>query len=467
MNGKYKIADKLQSKLLAIISNVRDGKSIERYLQDQWMQLYHNDPAGVLFIQYKTTGDELEVYPTYQSIGSIRTYIPKGQLVDNILFEPIKLPEGKLSWTLIDDAKQYAIIQNGDTFTISQDEYKTFKHPFGTCPIIINSNIIDKYGNRKSPIDIIIPAAKKYAHNLSVAEIYETLQGFPKHWRRAMVCKSCHGNKKVGTETCKDCSGKGEYGKGDVTDQVIIPMPENGDPVLTGDDIMGFSQPDLETMKALFDRLNDLEDKAYETLWGTAPMKKISKTATEIHYDTQPQINKLNSYADTAEWVEWMITEWLANAIDTTKEKDQSISLIVYGRRYILEGIDTIQEKYESAKKNGENNVVLDGIFDELLIVKFKNDPECMKIELKKDQCEPYLHQSVMEVNTIFGAQEAARKIYFQRWWRGLSDSDLQSDVIKLQDKFDIDFEVYLPKVKITKPISPSLVPSLDPAKTD
>jgi hypothetical protein len=75
------------------------------------------------------------------------------------------------------------------------------------------------------------------------------------------------------------------------------------------------------------------------TMWGTQSLKQVQKTATEIHYDMQPQINKLNKYADVAEWMEWTITEWCANAIDTTKKKDEQVSLIVYGRRYILEAL--------------------------------------------------------------------------------------------------------------------------------
>src|ERR1035437_5944227 len=143
-SGKYKLAEALQEKLLNTISDIRDGKSIEQTLETLWMQLYHTDPAGVQYLQYETDENDTDVFITYQSIGVIRNYIADGQLVGCILFEPVDLANGKKSWVLIDDAKHYTIIQEGETFTlISDDITKTYEHPFGTCPVIINSNIID------------------------------------------------------------------------------------------------------------------------------------------------------------------------------------------------------------------------------------------------------------------------------------------------------------------------------------
>ena len=465
VNGETKLSEQNLALLLENISDMRDGKSIERYLESQWFDLYHTDPAGVLLMVYETKDEDgdTDIYPTYQCIGSIRTYIPKGQLTECILFEPKDGEAGIQIWKLIDDAKQYTINQKGETFTIDSDPLKTFEHPFGLTPVIINSNITDKYGKRLSPIDKILPIAKKYAKNLSVAEIYEAQQGFPKHWRKKAICGECHGTRKSGDKNCPNCAPNGATVSADVTDIATIAYdPEHPENSIKGADVMGWSSPDLESLKFLFERLDNIEDKTYETLWGTAPVKKIQKTATEIHYDMQPQINKLNKYADVAEWIEWMMVEWMTNVIDLTKDKSNSISLIIYGRRYILEGIDSIQDKYESAKKAGENSVVLDGIFDELLTVKFKNDPEWMRIELKKAKCEPFLHYSPAEINTFFGATETARKIYFQQWWANLLDSDLQSDVNKLQEKFKSDFEIFFTSgIKIITPLPTTAIPTI------
>ncbi len=449
----YKLSEKASKKLLSVISDIRDGKSIERYIESTWMNLYHTDPAGVLWMRY-TTADGVvnEVYPTYQSSGALRNYLPKGQLTEWFLLEPATIDNVKI-WVIVDDLKQRTVMQTGDNYSISDDPLKTFAHPFGKTPVVIISNIIDKSGKRLSPIDNIIQLAKEYARDQSIKTLYKLNQGFPKHWRRAMFCKTCNGVGKNGTADCTACGGKGEVGGvRDVVDQAVLPMPEQGEPVLKGEDIMGFSSPDLETWKQFNDELELLENAAYKTMWGVIQQKQIAKTATEIYFDMQPQINKLNKYADAAEWLEWQVTELCANAIDPLKDKKKQISLIVYGRRYILEGIDTLQKKYEDARTAGENTVILDSIFDELLTVKFKNDPEWLSIELKKARLEPYLHQSLTEINTIFGAREAGRKVYFQRWWKGLSDGDFKAEIPVLQSKFDTDFTAHWTALNITNP---------------
>ena len=452
-NGDVKMSQNNLKILLNTVTNIRDGKSLEKYIETKWMPLYHSDPSGVQYIQYATE-PTLKVYPTYQSIGNIRTYIPKGQLVECILFEPVTIKENIKSWILVDDAKHYTIYQSGDIFTIQDDAAKTFEHPFGNCPVIINSDLTDKYGNRLSPVNVIVPASKEYARDLSIKTIYKFLQGFPKHWRREMICASCHGTRKNGDKNCDVCSPKGNTAKSDVTDVAVLPFNPDLPNTIKGDDVMGFVSPDIETWKQFDNELDRSENLIYESIWGVQNKSKTDgvKTATEIHYDLQPQIQKLNKYADVAEWMEWTITEWCANIIDLTKDKNKQISLIVYGRRYILEGIDTIQKKYEDAKAAGENSVVLDGIFDELLTVKFKNDIQCMKLELMKAQCEPYLHNSPKEIFDYFGANEVARKLYFQSWWKNLNNQDLQKDVITLQQKFAQDFLLYLPTVKLIQP---------------
>lgn len=468
-NGDKQLSEQNLKKLLSTISNIRDGKSIERYIETQWIPLYHTDPAGVLWIQYKVEkSSDVDVYPTYQNINAIRNYQADGQLVENIIFEPYVILD-KRYWVVVDDAKQYTVIEEGEFFTMSADPLKTFEHPFGEAPVIIISDLVDKYGNRLSPIHDILPDAKEYARDLSIKTIYKFLQGFPKHWMRKAICGECHGTRKVGDKNCTTCSPTGVTAKKDVTDVAVLPFNPDQEITIRGNDVMGFVSPDIETWKMMNEELDRGEDECYETLWGLESTKSVTKTATEIYLDKQPQINKLNKYANTAEWIEWKITELCANIIDLTKDKNQSISLIVYGRRYILEGIDTIQKKYEDAKDAGDNAVILDGIFDELITVKFKNDPQCMRMELLKARCEPYPHNSTDQINTYFGANEVARKIYFQSWWNALTDADLKKDAAALKDLFNKAFDVHLLTLKIVSAPAPANDPAKpvpDPAKS-
>lgn len=465
-NGDYEMPEKLLILLMKFISNTRDGKSVERYLESIWMNLYHTDPSGVMQIEYitnKTSKVVTKMYPSYKGIHSIRNYTPKGQLVECIIYEPKKVAAGKQIWTVIDDVQQWSIIQDGDTYNQNPLAASTFIHPFGEVPVIINSDIINKKGIRLSPIHNIIPQACEYARDQSIKTIFKFLQGFPKFYMMRAQCYKCNGTKIDGDTKCTACNATGYAdGKTDVVDVMIIPPPVDGMPPLQGNQIAGFIQPDIETWDKFTDELTWEEQMMFNTQWGIKPMQKQDgtdkiKTATQIMYDTQPQINKLNKYADVTEWIEWKITNLYANAIDVSKDKTEDIALIRYGRRYILEGVDQLQQKYEEAKAKGENNLVLDGLLDELLIVKFKNDPEWMQIELKKSRVEPYIHLSNEEINNFFGSKEMLRKAFFQPWWKDLEDADLKQEIPALKIKFATDFKAYLPTVELAPP--PPTVP--------
>lgn len=458
-SGEYKLADSLNKILVKSLSNIKDNKSVESFLETEWMQLYHSDPAGILWIGYTVNVDkEVNIYPTYQSIRTIRTYEAKGQLVDNILFEPDNLQDNVKSWILVDDVKQYNVLQIGNEFTLNTNPLKTFEHLFGNCPIIINSNLTDKYGNRLSPLHGIIPIAIEYARDLSMKSILKAIHGSPIQYRRIVICAECHGTKKNGTEICKSCSPLRSDSRIDVSDVINIPFDPESPNQLKGEDIAGTIMPPLETLDGFTKELLLLEDNMFGSLWGVSNNTQAQKTATEVYLDMQPQINKLTSYSNVCSWIESTIVEWCANIIDLTKPKQEQISNIVYGKRYLLNGLDTIQDKYANAIKSGMPIGVLDSIYEELLLVKYKNDYVSMQIEIVKSKVEPYLHSSADMIFARYGQIEALRKDYFQQWWSDLDKEYLNSinmDVKKLEEKQKADFDVYLPTVKLILPPAP------------
>ena len=85
--------DKL-TKLLKKLSNVRGNKSLEQWLQVNWMHVYHNDPDGVIFIEYlsedKSINQTEDCWPTYKEITKIRNYEKDGQALKWILLEARK-----------------------------------------------------------------------------------------------------------------------------------------------------------------------------------------------------------------------------------------------------------------------------------------------------------------------------------------------------------------------------------------
>lgn len=472
--GQYKLTDDAKAELLSFVTDTRDNKSITEYLATVWDKLVHTDPSGVLYVEAQADDEgTTDMYPTYKSIINIRHYIANGQMTECILFEPVltKNTSNKTvkTWRVADDINEYSVIQDGDTFTINPDDTKTFAHEFGWCPALIMSGITDKFGNRLSPYYEIEGVAEEYARDLSVKTIYKFLHGFPKSYQMRMACGTCKGIKKSG-EKCKECDDTGfRKGDTDVADVMIFPFPEDKDaPQLDPKSVMGYFAPSIETWDKMDGNLDRNFDEAYESIWGIKPMVKVVKTATETVLDLQPMINKLVEYSKTAQWLEHTLTEMYANRLNLNKDKDIPVSSIIYGTMYILEGLDTILKKYYDAKTANAPIGILDALYDQILILKYK-DPVYYDLMVKKSLLEPHKHLGIVETGDMYSATEALKKEFFSPWWKKVETTGdaVKKEVEDLAKDFDSAFAIYLPTVTINTPVAVALpIPGTpEPAK--
>lgn len=447
---KYNIDNEKDfEEFVKFIGHIKDGKSIESYLQKTWMPLYHTDPNGLIFLEFRIDESKgiKKVWPTYKRIESIRDYIPNGQKTEWVLFEPKDGPNASKLWRIVDDEKDRTFMQTGQTITIVGKA--TFDHPFGNVPAIIISDIEDIVeGVRLSPLHKVVALSKEYARDQSVKTIYKAQLGFPIHWRLTSNCRTCTGTGKTGSgkggalAACKDCNGKGVNTGTDVTDIVTVPIPKSGEPSLAPN-IAGFISPDLDTLTQYTTEAETLEILGQDTHWGTHKERGAPETATGRFIDVQPVTNKLHLYSDSTEFMEQIMTEFFANFILEGKPKDERISEIAYGRRYILEGPDQILIRYQDAKAKGENTVVLDRLFNEYLTAKYGRDIQWLRVEKVKAEVEPFLHVGLLDVNAIFGQTEARRKVFFKDWW----EADANASIIetlnadKIKEQFNKDFD--------------------------
>lgn len=417
-------SDSIKTNYLKQIANIRDNKTLSEWVQTYAIQLYNTDPNGVIFLEYKTE-PKVNVYPTYKSSSKIRYYKSKGQLVEYIIFEP-KIKNNKTYIRIVDDLTDRTFERNGNDYLLVDE--LTFEHPFGQVPAIICSNIqLAGESEKLAPIDSVIELAKEYARDQSFLTLYKVYKGNPIFWKYVTYCSDCSGTGKQTDGECSTCNGKGKVvAKSDVTDAVELPIPTDTESPIIAPNIAGFISPDLDVWGKYEETLKLLEEQMYKSHWGTSyGMNNVQgmKTATEVTFDKQPLENQLNKYADYAEYVEWKLSEWVLNLLDTTKkDKSESKITINLGRRYIIESYDVLLERYEKSVFAEENNVVLDKLFNEYLGAKYRNNPIDLQINLLKARIEPYLHLPLSKVNDIFGNEEAQRKVLFQKWWNSLKD---------------------------------------------
>lgn len=451
-------SEEQKQQFLDILKYFKGGKSITKYLSEYYFRMVDTDPNGLLFLEYKSD-PKLEIYPTYKSINSIRYYEADGQKCEFVIFEPVKVLENQVEttlWRVVDSKKDWCIKQTGTTFII--DTEKTFTHEFGEVPAVILSDYIKVgYRDRLSPLTPITELAKDYARDKSILTIYKFQNGFPKHWQYVTQCRKCHGTGKTGTSKCGDCDGSGHLGRKDVTDQINLAIPKEGDPTIAPN-IAGFIAPDLETWKQYKVDLRDMEMIMEDTLWGTDTFqqsKNDSETATGRFIDVQPITNELNKQSDCVEWVHNTLANWVANMVLPLKKKDESVFHKSYGRRFIIESPDVVLERYEKSREAGENSTVLDKLLQEFILSKYKTDPIMQDHMLKKSVVEPYIHYSTKDVFDFFGREEALKKALFVGFWN-------EVDTSQEPDKLKADFDVYFAKekVKYVVPVTEQTPPS-------
>jgi hypothetical protein len=436
------IVNKIEStvfsdKLVSSLAQFKGQKSIKKYLSESFFRLRDTDPNGVLFLEY-TTGENEDIYPTYKSIEDIHSYVSNGQLVDYIIFKAVKQSDF-LVWRIVGDKKDWRIKQQGNSFTVIEDE--TFEHPFGIPPCVILSEIQETGSEvRISPLWPILKDAEDYARDKSVLTIYKFTTGMPRHFRFEKECKACKGVGKTGTgdnaTSCETCGGKGNMRKNDVTDVTIIEMPREGEPMIAPN-IEGFISPDLETWQQYKDDLKDNEDNMDATYWGTRRMKEsTNETATGRFIDVQPVENKLNTFTDSVEWAHNMITGFVENWVFNTVREEHEYHTI-YGRGYILETPDLLLDRYNKSRESGSNNTILDKELSEYITAKYQNNTMLMEEMIKKATIEPYVHLGIKVVFDIFGNVEANKKVLFNDFWEQV-DTDME--VEPLRKAFDAYF---------------------------
>ncbi|MCK5607520.1 hypothetical protein KAR91_36895 [Candidatus Pacearchaeota archaeon] len=428
-----------QKKFLQTITNLRENKSLEKWLETYWAKdLYIVDPSGLLFLEY--SGEEW-IKPVYKSINTIRNYEAFGQKLAWVLFEPKKVTENGnevIYIRYVDHENDFTFKKEGEN--IKLDEDKSFLHPFGNVPALTCSDM-QRLGSQGkiSPFDTVKEDQEEFMRDQSVLTLYKYQNGFPVPVEPAIFCSECRGSGKVEHQPCKTCDGTGELMRKDVTDAIKIPIDINAETINFPSNLGFFISPDLETWTKYDETLKQKTMSEYDTLWGMTIDKETEQTATEIMLNAQPKIHRLNEWSDVAQFMEWQFTEWIANWMFPEKQKDERVSFIFYGRNYLIRTVEQITKELSEAISNNLPDSMKDKLYIEYLTTKYKNDPESLSFELKKSQLEYWPFYSLDDVGKYLGQVSAQKKMMFKDWWESLSEKDKmknEKDLEKDRDKW-------------------------------
>ena len=422
------------------LSNVSQGLSLSKWLENYWLDKYVTDENSLIFVEHKDN----VAYPTYKSILTIRDYVQKGQDVEYVIFEPhIEDKEKDVKYfRMYDDSGDYIFMLKGKTFTRlenTKEEKFRFEYPWGYVPAKITSDLIDPLTEfKKSAINEQIELADEYLRENSIKTLYKYHHGFPLFWQYAPTCQSCGGSGEIikdGNESgqtynaqCHACHGTGYNYKKDVSDVTWVSPPEDKEqPVIT--ELAGYIVPPIDSLTMMTDELSLLRRLIIYSHWGVENNEeKNVQTATEIERNLEPMEDRLNKYSNSLEIIETGITNILGEYYYGESYKGSSIHK---GRNYIVKSVNILTEEYKALKSSKAGLNLLNKKLKEIVHAKYQNDPTNLLINLKLIQVEPMVHNTIGESKTIGTYDMYTQKLYYNDWLTTKADEDLIKQEVK------------------------------------
>lgn len=479
----YNLADAADKKARSFASNITNGYSVKRWVEQFWKPHFLDDPNGFILMEILPTNEALKAkaegrpytVPVYKCVDHVYDYRPKGTGLEYIVFEkctPAELKANGLNetWTVhrvIDDAYDYFVRWDGDTKTATILSSNSFPNIFREVPAMLCGDIphSSTEGLMVSFFHDIIEIANSFLLKGSIKMTHDFLHGFPKYWEYADDCKACGGSGMKDGEDCKVCGGTGRSPMTKVSDVKILRHPSSKeDPVITPN-VAGYVGPSRDYWEMSGADLKDLENLANFTAWGatskvqtsgmSANAKGETKTATEVMDEVKPQADRLYVVSEAAEKRHKFILDMAIRAQIAPNYTGASVN---YGKRYMLESADIIWQKYSDAKAKKAPVSALDDLYLEYLDAKYGSDPVKLAIMQKLMKVEPFFHFTALDVKGMEPDPEDYKaKLYFGEW---LSEKTEPEILVGVESALREDLKAYVSSKQLPAPPAPKLLPA-------
>ncbi len=455
----FNLPDNQEKQMNMLLSDVRFGMSLRKWMRNFALHAYRSDPMGIIFMEvdqvYVDESGQLrepKTYPTYKSIYSIYDYLPNGRQLEYVCFkltvgEAIRfgIKDDKLNgrkkeevseyYRFIDDAKDLIVkYSEGKVSLATNIEQKNpIPNQWKRVPGFIISDLIlfNDPSCFVSPVSTVVELANCFLQDRSVRDLQKKYHGYAKAVEPLLTCSTCSGNKSVNGQPCTDCTPPGGEPTGyklrtKVSDVARFPLDIFNESSFDFKKVFGYVTPDIQGWEKQDASLEDLEELMEMTYWGTIRMKRpkpgISNdmTATEVNSNDAPKEARLNMTADWAEKTEQMIADFIAKYWFEDSFKNSSIA---YGRDYILKTADELMKQYQEMRSNGAPDFSLDQALENYYQAKYQNNPVQLAISLKKLNVEPFPHISINNAKSIItDFNDYNAKLYFGEWADTIKD---------------------------------------------
>lgn len=397
-NYRFKSNDQSkQDQLDEILQTVCEGVSVDEFMQQVWFNAMFEDFNGFIGVELRPEEEMLQD-------AVAEPYVKFYPLKDVIACD-VEL--GSVEWIILewDENKIRAIDTMNDSIYEKKDgKYvlvETMPNPFGMVPFMQ----VSKYRNnvhseflKNSPISNVIPNLNYYQSLSDDHVLTRKLHSNPIFYSYPVTCPTCNGSKLekynsndsgvLGQEpvmmdrTCSTCTGQGvvPHWKRDTSQGITLPITENmereGFPAAAPP--AGYVQIDVESINKQIEGLEIEEKKIEKGTLGTDGILSAApreRTATEREIDLQPLMDALSAFSANAEQVHKFIVDVVGKIVFGD---DFIEAYIHYGRKYYLRSEQYVMEEFDNAKKSGAPETYLRELLEELIHVRFENNPKAL-----------------------------------------------------------------------------------------
>jgi len=463
----YNLPQQQISRIKENINDVADGLDIKKYLKKKVRKEFIVDPNGILFVDIDKEGQlETHVIPT----NEILWYELKGNRVDAIIFEFYEKEDDILKF--LNQTNNVKFDSYGNTFPngyhlekkyyrvidsesdrifvkekrkeggkllfddIYEDESASISNYFGFVPALVLGDEKDNNtGLFESIIEDLLDDADTLLRRTSVMTVHELAHLYPRYWSYAQECTRCKGEGEIHTlipnsspeeyesKECSSCGGTGHKTRTNPSDETVVPMPQDGDPILNK--IMGFESPDLETARFYESIIKSQREEMFRAMWGTTyEVGGKRETATGRFLDAQPVNDRLGDMSYTFAKMHKFLLDCYGIVLLRNPRYESSVS---YGRRYVFEGPDDILQKYQEVSRDPVSEITKMDLQSRYIEAEYQDDPIELKKRKKLMKIEPFPTISCEKVFNMQGIPEKdkLKKLYFIEWSNSLLDEEI------------------------------------------
>lgn len=385
---------------------------------------------------------KLKPYLIFRPIETIIDFVSKGNKVEYIIIDwgeeerNIPNPEKGSNTTVqlyrvIDDVSDKIFEKEKGTIILSK-KYPPIKNTLNYVPavqisIFRDDVLIDEI--KTSPIRQTIPLLKTYLTNWSEHVITCILHSHPIYYQIGQQCRykdkdgECEDGKinytingKPAIKTCPECKGLGGAIHKDASIALILPQIDSEGKPYNVDNVAGYVEPPVETMKQQIAELRWLEENILLSGTGMNKMAEtqIEKTATEAMLNWKPLEKIISDILDNIEYLETAITDIIGKLYYGKVYESCQIS---YSRNLNLRDENTVLIEIEQAKKAGASSSYVKTLHDELIYSRYQHNPIDLERNLILAELEPFIGYTPEEMQKYcsewIDPNQIKMKIYF------------------------------------------------------